>query len=48
MVPGVDEARTPKTPEEIDDRMDLKLRRLERWLNDSPDLYQSVIDREVK
>lgn len=35
-------------PQEIDDAMEVKLLRLERWLNTSPDFYQTTIDREVK
>lgn len=36
------------TEEEITEAMDGKLERLQRWLRDSKDLYQSTIDREVK
>lgn len=34
-------------PDEIDQAMDKKLGRLERWLNSSDDFYQSTIDRDL-
>ena len=33
--------------EEIDKRVDAKVERLERWLNVSDSMYQTVLDREV-
>lgn len=36
------------TEAEISDRMDKKLKRLERWLDSSSDAYQTTVDREVE